>query len=87
MLMFYVILVLAITHNVSTFMIGQKRFKSLHITLFYVLASCIVVVRCIWFIMVLVVVSEISTESDRMKKAVGLTDALGTYFELLLGIQ
>ena len=87
MLVFYMLMLLFITHNVVNFIVKQKRFKSLHITYFYVLTSGIVIVRCIWMIMIFLVISNSSdTETVKMQKAIELADALGTYFELLLGI-
>ena len=54
-LLFYLILIVTICHNVIRFLIGQKRYKSLHITYFYFLTAVVCILRTFWFCLVLTV--------------------------------
>ena len=81
-----VILAICISHNVVNFLIRQRRFKSLHLTYFYVLSSIIIFLRMAWFSLILVVTTEWLNIDSHVKHAVEITDAVATYGELLLGI-
>ena len=55
MLICYAILIVTIWHNVLRFVIGQKRYKSLHITYFYCLTAVVCFLRIFWFCLILTV--------------------------------
>ena len=54
----YLLLLAGIFHNVWNYLIRQRRFKSLHITYFYLLATFVILVRMFWFSLILVVTTD-----------------------------
>lgn len=54
-LLFYAILIVTIWHNVIRFLIGQKRYKYLHIAYFYLLTAVVCILRIFWFCLILTV--------------------------------
>ena len=54
----YLVLLAGIVHNVWNYLICQRRFKSLHITYFYLLATFVILVRMFWFSLILFVTTD-----------------------------
>ena len=55
MFIFYAVLIFAIVHNVAKYLVAQRRYKSLHIAYFYILAVLIIILRLVWFTMIFLV--------------------------------
>ena len=87
MLVSYIVLIIVIAHNIVNFLIKQQRYKSFHITLIYLLTSFVVVVRIVWFSMILCVTTQPAAfYTNDVRSALEITDAVATYCELFLGI-
>ena len=66
-LLCYAILLGTIMHNVARYLIGQRRFKSLHITYFYLLTTLVCIVRVTWFCIIIYVTKDCSRLSQTTK--------------------
>ena len=79
-------------HNMIMYVVGQSRFKIFHISLFYVLAFVIIVLRLGVFITLFVYlldlhVDEFSHTIEEPPAFAGKLDSIAVYFELILGMQ
>ena len=90
MLICYAILIVTIWHNVLRFVLGQKRYKSLHITYFYCLTAVVCFLRTFWFCLILTVTIKYEKDpgfySVDVKKVLALADHIATLTETLLGV-
>ena len=87
----YAILIFVVIHNVIRYVIGQQRYKFFHIVYFYVLVFLCIATRVVWFAQILQITymyDDIDTDHKYLKKEnVWIVDDVGSYLELLLGIQ
>ena len=87
MLLIYMILISATLHNISRFVIAQRRYKYFHIVYFYLLVFLIISIRVSWFTMIFYVTFSTDGYDNEMKQNIFILDSAATYLELLLGIQ
>ena len=73
-------------HNLWKYVIKQKRYKTFHITFFYVLSFTVITLRATFFSMVLKFLIQVNDEELLPPGKIEDVDNFTTYFELILGI-
>ena len=91
MIFLYVVLMAAAIHNIVQFVYKQRRYRFFHIVYFYILLPLIIVMRMVWFAMILSLtykyINATNHEFETIKENIFIFDVSATYLELLLGIQ
>ena len=91
MIFLYIVLMAAAIHNIVQFVYKQRRYRFFHIAYFYILLPLIIVMRMVWFAMILSLTYKYINATDHqfetIKENIFIFDVSATYLELLLGIQ
>ena len=82
------ITLIALCYNTVKFLLFQKRYKVMYISLFYALSIIIMMLRVAYFILILVYLNEWEGDEKRCPyRNLNNVDNYCVYFDLILGIQ
>ena len=86
-LFFYLVLLVILCYNLFAFIMGQKRYKVFHLSFFYALSFIILVLRIVFFAIILNFLSKQYPPCKDVPYIIDIVDSFAIFFELALGIQ
>ena len=86
MLSIYAVLLVFLLHNLWKYVIKQKRYKTFHITFFYILSFTVIIFRVTFFSLVLQFLIQVNGKQLTPPVKIDDVDNFTTYFELILGM-